>query len=301
MDIGLFAAPDGVEATEKLFVDAEADGIDCVWLLQSFGADALVMMAALGRRTSRIRFGTAVVPTYPRHPMVLAQQALTTNLLLDGRLVLGVGPSHRVRVEKAWGLSYEKPYSHTREYLTALEGALTQHVQYRGQLVSADGDLDVPGAPAPKVLLAGLGPKMLRLAGSHASGTITWMTGPRTLADSLVPGVRQAAEEAGRPAPEIIVPIPTCLTDAPTRARETAERNLAWYGTLPSYQAALAREGLVTPGQIALIGGPEQVLDGIGRFSEVGATTFAAQIFGDEDDRLATRELLGGIARSGIR
>lgn len=301
MRIGLFAAAVDVDDTAALLRDAEADGIDSVWLTQAFGTDALVMLAALARETTRLRVGTAVIPTYPRHPMVLAQQALTTNLLLGGRLALGVGPSHATVVEPCWGLSFDRPVRHTREYLTALTAALDQHVRFSGEVITARGDLAVAGATAPPVLLAALGPQMLKVAGSLAAGTITWMVGPRTLAELTVPTIQQVAQDAGRPEPEIVVPLPVCVSADLPGALERAEQALAWYGSLPSYQATLAREGLSTPGQMALIGDRDHVEEQISHYASLGVTTLAVQLVGTPAEKAATRDLVGELARPPAR
>lgn len=298
MRIGLFAKAVDVEETASLLRDAEADGLDSVWITQAFGTDALVMLAALARDTSRLRLGTAVVPTYPRHPMVLAQQALTANLLLGGRLALGVGPSHAKVVEPCWGMSFDRPVRHTREYVTALTAALTQHIRFSGEVITARGDLDVVGALPPPVLLAGLGPQMLKAAGALTAGTITWMVGRRTLAELTVPGIRRAAEEASRPEPEIVVSQPLCVTSDPAGARARAEEALAWYGTLPSYQATLAREGLATPGQMAIIGTWDQVGEMVSGYADIGVTTLAVRLVGNPEERAATRALVTELARS---
>jgi 5,10-methylenetetrahydromethanopterin reductase len=299
MQIGLYYAAEDVAETEATFRSADADGLDSVWVTQAFGTDTLSMIGALARTTTRLRLGTAVIPSYPRHPMVLAQQALTTNLLLGGRLALGVGPSHRNVVEPCWGMSYDRPVRHTREYLEALTGALLQHVRFRGEVITARGDLEITGAPPPPVLLSAIGPQMVKAAGSLANGTITWMVGPRTLEAELVPGIREAAAAADRSEPEVVVPQPICLTRDVGRARALAAENLAWYGTLPSYQAVLAREGFDAPEDVALIGSREQLLDALGRYREIGVTTIAGQVFGgDAEEVAATRALLGELARS---
>jgi 5,10-methylenetetrahydromethanopterin reductase len=299
MQIGLYYAAEDVAETEATFRSADADGLDSVWVTQAFGTDTLSMIGALARTTTRLRLGTAVIPSYPRHPMVLAQQALTTNLLLGGRLALGVGPSHRNVVEPCWGMSYDRPVRHTREYLEALTGALVQHVRFRGEVITARGDLEITGATPPPVLLSAIGPQMVKAAGSLANGTITWMVGPRTLETELVPGIREAAAAADRSEPEVVVPQPICLTHDVGRARALAAENLAWYGTLPSYQAVLAREGFDAPEDVALIGSREQLLDALGRYRDIGVTTIAGQVFGgDAEEIAATRALLGELARS---
>ena len=297
MKIGIFDQVDDIGATAADLRAAARDGIDSYWLTQAFGTDTLTVLGAVARDLPGLRVGTAVVPAHPRHPMALAQQALTTNLLVDGRLALGVGPSHPSVVEPCWGMSYDRPARYMREYLEALTGALTQRVRFRGEVLTARGDLDVPGAPAPPVLVAALGPRMLEITGALAAGTITWMVGPRTLRELTIPTIREAAARAGRPEPEIVVPLPVCVTGDPRAALARAEADLEWYGTLPSYRAMLDREGCATPGRMALIGDADTVAARIGSFADLGVTTFAAKIFGTPDERAATRALVAALAR----
>ncbi|TDC64606.1 TIGR03564 family F420-dependent LLM class oxidoreductase [Actinomadura sp. GC306] len=297
MKIGIFDQVDDIGKTAGDLRAAEADGIDSYWLTQAFGTDTLTVLGAVARDLPGLRVGTAVVPVYPRHPMALAQQALTTNLLVDGRLALGIGPSHPSVVEPCWGMSYDRPARYMREYLEALTGALTQRVRFRGEVLTARGNLDIPGAPVPPVLVAALGPKMLEITGTLADGTITWMVGPRTLRELTVPAIGEAAAKAGRPAPEVIVALPVCVTGDAPAALARAEAELEWYGTLPSYRAMLDREGCATPGGMALIGDADTVAERIRSFAGLGATTFAAKIFGTPDERAATRALIASLAR----
>lgn len=297
MKIGIFDQVDDIAATAADLRAAARDGIDSYWLTQAFGTDTLGVLGAVARDLPGLRVGTAVVPVYPRHPMALAQQALTTNLLVDGRLALGIGPSHPSVVEPCWGMSYDRPARYMREYLEALTGALTQRVRFRGEVLTARGDLDIPGAPVPPVLVAALGPRMLEITGALAAGTITWMVGPRTLRELTVPTIRKAAAAAGRPAPEIVVPLPVCVTGDAPAALARAEAELEWYGTLPSYRAMLDREGCATPGRMALIGDAGTVAAKIASFAELGVTTFAAKIFGTPGERAATRALVAALAR----
>ena len=214
MELGVFGHIADLDDLAADLRAAEADGLHSYWLTQGFGHDALTAIAVAAGGLQRLRVGTAVVPVQPRHPMVLAQQALTTNQVLGGRLVVGLGPSHPQVVEPCWGLSYERPARYVREYLEAFTGALTQHVRFRGEVITARGDLTVPGdPPVPRVMVAALGPRMLEITGAHADGTITWMVGPRTLREHTVPILHAAAERAGRPQPEVVVTAPLCVTD----------------------------------------------------------------------------------------
>lgn len=298
MDIGIFGGDvtgaGGFDAVVEAARSAHADGFGSFWLPQIFGLDALSTLAVIGREVPGIELGTAVVPTYPRHPMVLAGQALTVQAASGGRLTLGIGLSHRIVIEQMFGYSFERPVRHMTEYLAALMPLLRQEqVAFHGEVVHAVGGITVPGAPPPPVLIAALGPRMLELAGREAAGTITWMVGPRTLSDHVVPTIAAAASSAGREPPRIVAAVPVCVTDDPAAVRERAARQLAVYGTLPSYRAMLDREGAAGPADIAVIGSAEQVRAGLERFADAGATTIvAAEIGADPGERDRTRELL---------
>jgi F420-dependent oxidoreductase-like protein len=292
LKLGLFGFIDTIEGVTASMKEASSQGFDSYWMPQTFGVDTLTVIGAVGPSIPNLRMATAVVPTYPRHPMVLAQQALTTNQLIGGRLGLGIGPSHRPVVEGSWGISFDRPIRHLREYLEALNGSLTQKVRFKGETLTARGDLSIVDAPVPAVLVSALGPQLLRLTGRLADGTITWMTGPNTLRELTVPTLSEAAAAADRPAPEVVVGVPVCVTKDVDGARERAQRTFKVYGTLPSYRAMLDREGYDGPGDIAIIGDADTVGETILSFAGVGTTTFAASEFGSRDERAATRELL---------
>jgi 5,10-methylenetetrahydromethanopterin reductase len=292
MKIGLFGFIDTLEGIDASLRTAAEQGFDSYWIPQAFGMDTLDVIGALGRDIPGIRLATAVVPTYPRHPMVLAQQALTTNLLIGGRLALGVGPSHKPVVEGSWGISFDRPIRHLRDYLDALMASLGQQPRFEGETIAAKGDLSIPGATPPPVLVSALGPQLLRLTGRVADGTITWMVGPNTLRELTVPTISEAASAAGRAAPEVVAGVPVCVTDEVEATRERAARSFRLYGTLPSYRAMLDREGYEGPGDMAIIGDADTVGERISALADVGVTTFAASEFGSSDQRAATRELL---------
>jgi F420-dependent oxidoreductase-like protein len=244
-----------------------------------------------GRATDSIELGTAVVPTHSRHPLYMAQQALTTNAACGGRLALGIGPSHKVVIENMLGLSFEKPARHVREYVQVLKALLEEgSVKHEGQVYRVQGQLHAPGATPCPVLIGGLGKLMRRIAGGLADGTLTWMTGRRTLAEEIGPDVRAAAEEAGRPAPRIVAALPVCVTDEAEAAREAIDKVLAMYPTLPSYKAMLDLEGATRPSDIALIGDESSVADGVRALADAGVTDFNATIIGAGGDAKAAAE-----------
>jgi F420-dependent oxidoreductase-like protein len=270
---------------------AADDGYASAWAPQIFGLDALTALAVAGRDTA-IELGTGVVPTYPRHPAMLAQQALTTNAAIDGRLVLGIDLSHKPVVESMWGLSFEKPARHMEEYLAVLL-ALTRegNVSFDGDVFHVHAGIRVPGARPFPVLVAALGPRMLRLAGTVADGTVTWMTGVRTLADHIVPTITKAASDAGREV-RVVHCLQVCVTDDVDAGRAAAAKAFAGYGSLPSYRAMLDREGVESEGDVAIVGDEATVLTGIERSADAGATDFVAVPVGSRDDRERTRALL---------
>jgi 5,10-methylenetetrahydromethanopterin reductase len=273
---------------------AEAEGFDTFWAPQIFGHDALTALAIVGREVPRIEVGTSVVPTFPRHPMMLAQQALTVNAVTGGRLCLGIGLSHQIVIETMMGMSYDKPVRHLREYLTVL-GALTrgEPVAHQGEAYNVNAAISVPGTAAFPIVVAALGPQMLKVTAELADGTLTWCTGPATLESHIVPTINAAADAAGRPAPRVIAALPVCVTDDVTAAHERAAKVFAVYGQLPSYRAMLDREGAGGAEDIAVIGSTAEVLDRIGALAALGVTDFAAVEFGgDPDEAAATRAAL---------
>jgi len=268
---------------------AEEVGLSSIWFSNIFGHDAMTVAALAARVTDRIEVGTAITPTYTRHAYAMAQQAASTAAAARGRFTLGVGPSHRVVVEEMWGLSYEHAYAHTREYLSVLVPLLTTgKVEHAGTHFTVRAHVTATeGLPVP-VLLSGLGPKMLALAGTLAAGTITWLVGARTLREHIVPRIREAAAEAGRPAPRIVVELPLALTDDVAGARELARRMFKSYGVLPAYRAMLDREGAAGPAEVAIVGDHDAIGEQLLRLAEAGATDFnAAPIaLGEHDARL---------------
>ncbi|MGD0882424.1 MAG: TIGR03564 family F420-dependent LLM class oxidoreductase [Acidimicrobiales bacterium] len=272
-------------------------GIEAAWSSQIFGPDALTTLAAVSREVSGIHLGTAVVPTYPRHPVVLAAQALTVQEMSGGRLTLGIGLSHRMVIENVFGLSFDKPARHMREYLEILMPVLSgRQVTFAGETLRAStfGPLQI-SAPAPDVLVAALGSVMLGLAGRLAAGTVTWMTGPVTIEEHIVPVIYAAAADAGRPVPQVGVGLPVCVTDDVAAARAVAAEQFVVYGQLPSYRAVLDREGAEGPADVAIVGSASEVAAQVRRLADVGATDFVGAPFGTPDQIRASVDTLAGL------
>jgi F420-dependent oxidoreductase-like protein len=260
------------------------------------------MAAALcARETTRIELGTAVVPTYPRHPVAMAQQALSASAAARGRFTLGIGLSHQVVIETMLGLSFAKPYSHMKEYLAVLAPLIrTGNAMVQGEEYRVAASVAVPGASPCPILVAALAPKMLALTGAVADGTITWMTGVNTVRDHTAPRIREAAAAAGRPEPRIVVGLPIAVTTKVDAARASAAQGFAIYGTLPSYRAMLDREGAEGPGDVVIAGDESAVRERLEQLAAAGATDFLAvplPVQGDGEAVARTRALLVQLAR----
>jgi 5,10-methylenetetrahydromethanopterin reductase len=289
--------PDTVSQLRRL---ADA-GFAHAWAVQIFGPDALTLLAAAGAQVPGIGLGTGVVPIYPRHPMMLAQQALTVQLATGNRLILGIGLSHQVVVEGMWGLSFDKPARYMKEYLAALMPLLHgEKVSSAGERVTAHAyaPLEIRDVTAPPVLVAALGDTMLKLAGRVADGTVTWMTGTQTIDSHISPTIRAAAEKAGRPAPRVGVALPVSVTTDIEAGRERVNQEFAIYPSLPSYKAMLDKEGAASPADVAFIGDEDAVRASIERLAAAGATDFVASVVGTPEERTRTFALLSELARS---
>ncbi len=296
MRIGIFGGEGSVADLVAMATKAETDGFDSFWLPQIFGVDALCTHTLIAHEVPRIELGTAVVPTYPRHPSVLAAQALTVSQVSGGRFTLGIGLSHQIVIEHMLGYSYDRPAHHMEEYLLAIEPLLQgQAADVSGDTLSAHLGLQID-APSVPLLVAALGPKMLRLAAEHAAGTVTWMTGPKTLGDHTVPTITAATTELGTDAPRIVGALPVAVTSDAEGARAKAAKVFQVYGQLPSYRAMLDREGAEGPADVALIGTVAEVEAGIGRMRDAGVTDFVAVEFHPDGPVFdETREFLKGL------
>jgi F420-dependent oxidoreductase-like protein len=262
---------------------ADALGLHAVWMpnVTSRGFDATTALALGGARTKRVELGTFVVPTFTRHPVVMAQQALSAQAATGGRFVLGIGLSHRVSMEGQFGFDFSRPVRHMREYLTCLTALFSgQNVDFAGEdfRIRNFTLTPPPGVAPPPHLGPARGPQLLRVAGSLSAGTAIWVGGPRYVGEAAK-AIGATAREAGRPAPRVLASVPVCLTDRGKVVREAAAGFFARYGQLPSYRAILDKEGVGGAEEVALIGDEAAVGAGIAAFAAAGATDFAAAVF----------------------
>lgn len=279
--IGADRAPHTFDNLIGIAREVEQAGLDSAWMANIRAHDAIVTLTVAGRETERLRLGTAVTPTFPRHPVALAQQALTAAAATGGRFTLGIGLSHRPVIENLYGLSYDHPARHMREYLEVLMPLLAgETANFDGEVFNVhDIAIEVPGTQRPPVVIAALGPVMLGIAGSLADGTNTWMVGPNTMENHIVPRLHRAATAAGRPDPLVVGGFPIVITDDPDAARAALAEPLAIYGKLPSYRAMLEREGATHPVDLALVGNEQTVGPQLQRLRDLGVTDFMGAIF----------------------
>ncbi len=279
-------------------VQAEAEGFGSAWSVHfTRGYDALTVLAAAGARTTSIELGVGVVPTYPRHPLALAQQAATAQVLCGGRLTLGVGVSHKPVIEGMHGLRYEHPAAHMRDYLSVLLPLLHGgSVTHQGQFYQVDGGFTVVDAAPVPVLVGALSPKMVRVAGELADGIVTWLAGPRSLDDILVPALGDAA--AGRPEPIVVAAVPVAVTDDSAAARTQAEESFGRYNAMENYRRLFKRENVSSVSELTVIGTEVEVEQRLAGFGSVGVTEIWAVPFGAEAQVRRTREVLAALATS---
>jgi F420-dependent oxidoreductase-like protein len=233
--------------------------------------------------------------------MALAQQALSVQATSGNRLILGIGLSHQIVIEGMWGLSFDKPAGYMREYLASLMPLVHgETVNITGERLTTNAfqPIDVPGVTAPPVLVAALGTTMLKLAGRVADGTVTWMTGLRTIGTHISPTIRAAAEEAGRPAPRVGVSLPVSITADVAGTKEKVNQAFSIYPNLPSYRAMLDKEGADGAADIAFLGDEESIARSLDSLADAGATDFVASVVGTSEERKRTFAFLSERARA---
>jgi F420-dependent oxidoreductase-like protein len=304
MRIGLMIGPERGRYRHKvaqLVADAEAAeeaGFTSIWVSQVPGDfDAFTAITLMGQATERIELGTAILPIQTRHPIAMAQEALSNQAVCEGRFTLGLGASHHWIIEGMLGLSYDRPAHQMRDYLEVLNAALrgpgSVDVENAGYRVHSPIDVTDRG-PNP-VLLAALAPMMLRLAGEHAAGTILWMADERAIAEHVVPRITNAAAEAGRPAPRVVagIPVVICRNDEVDEARVWANQVLGQAEISPNYQRMLAQGDATNVGHILAAGDESAVLDRLRGFRDAGTTDLAVRVlpFGPHREaRIESRE-----------
>jgi F420-dependent oxidoreductase-like protein len=300
MRIGLTAGGASVDRMVEQAKRAEDDGFTSLWFASAVAGDPLVAMAVAGRATTTLELGTSVLQTYNCHPTLQASRAAATAAAM-GRpgFTLGIGPSHQPVVELMQGLDYSHAGRHTEEYVQIVAALL------RGDAVAFQGDdfrVNAQPPPLPEgttvpVLVAALAPRLLRVAGQHADGTITWMANATAIAEHVAPRIGAAAAAAGRPAPRIVCGLPVAVHDDVGEARAVAARQFAMYGTLPNYQRILAHGRVDSPADAAIVGDEGQVGEQVEALFAAGVTDLWAAPFPVGDDRKASTARTRGLLK----
>lgn len=316
MRIGLMVGPErGRYATkvERLRADArwaEDAGLATIWTPQIPDEfDAMTAAVVMGTETSRIEIGTAVVPIQTRHPVALVQQAQSTQAVLGGRFTLGLGVSHHWIVDEMLGLPYDTPVSELESVLDVLDAMPTGagRIDVENEHFRIHNPIDITDLDPPPVLLAALGPRMLRLAGERAGGTILWLADERAIGTYVAPAITAAAEAAGRPAPRIVAGVPVCLCgdDEVDAAVARANRVLSEAEVSPNYQRLLDKGDARNVGDILAAGSESSVEKRLRAFADAGVTDLSVRVVpigANRDELLAsmrrTRDYLASLAGS---
>jgi len=290
MRIGLTGGGSSVDHVVGQVERAEAEGFKALWYPSAVLGDPLTPMAIAGRATSAIELGTSVLQTYTCHPVLMAGRvAAVVAAVGPGRFTLGVGPSHQPVIEGMFGLSYATPGRHTDEYIQILTALLRgEQVSFAGEEFQLNVGPPASGAEIP-VLVSALGPRLLRVAGQYAAGTITWMANAEAIAKHVAPRIGKAASDAGRPDPRIVAGLPVAVHDDVAEARSAAAEQFVIYGQLPNYQRILEEGGVRSPAEAAIVGDEAAVTAQIHALFDAGVTDLWAAPFPVGDDRSASR------------
>jgi len=291
MRIGrLLTLPDtlGIDVLRAQAADAAASGLDSAWTNQAMGSwDPLGILGAFGQE-GPAELGTAIVPTYPRHPVTMAAEALTVQGATGGRLTLGIGPSHEDVMTGMFGIPYTTPASHTREYLEVLLPLMRgEHVRHNGRHFTVDYQITVPAEP-PRVLLSALGPRMLRIARDLTDGTIAVWVRPDTIASYIIPALGEGKR--------VVVNVIVAVSDDPDGVRAAIATRFRAVGDLPAYRAVLDRGGLSSPAETVITGPEEAVLGELRRFRDAGATDLVISVASPPGERQRTLDLISQAA-----
>jgi F420-dependent oxidoreductase-like protein len=307
----IFPETRSLPAVRELAVRSEEQGFSGMWLGAAFGFDPMMALALAGDATHTIEMGVAVVPTWPRHPLVMAQSAATASAATGGRFRLGIGPSH-VPVMQMYGIDFDRPISHTREYLAIVRALLADgRVAHDGERFRVNGFLDIADAPAPAVLLSVLREQMARLAGAAADGALCWLTPATYLHDVVAPNLAAGARDAARAVPPLVAELPCALSTDRDAVHAMAARDLGIYPQVPFYRNMFEAAGVPLAERgwsdamldaSVLFGDEDALATGVQALFAAGADEVALSPFGVGDDPARSQaeclRVLSDIARS---
>ena len=294
----LFPEGRSLDAVRDLAQMTEANGFAGMWIGSAFGFDSFVAIALAGQATESIPLGIAVVPTWPRHPLVMAQSAATTNAACGGRFRLGIGASHKP-VMRMYGIDFDRPIGHLREYLDIVNGLLSDgHIQYEGERYPMTGFLDIADGGRPPVMVGVLREQMARLAGSRSDGALSWLCPAPYLENVIAPALADGAQNANRETPPLLAELPCALTSSRDEVHAMAAVDLAVYPQMPFYRAVFEGAGIELPGRewtdemidaTVLYGDEDMLAAKIKTFFDAGAAEVVLSPFGVGSDPAASQ------------
>ncbi len=310
LKIGLHVSQATAQKTVDAIVAAEKAGVECAWLtVGGLAPDPFAIFGAAAQHTGKILFGTSIVPTFPRHPLAMAQGAIAVDSLAPGRLRLGVGPSHKPAIEGTWGIPFERPLEHLREYLTILRGVLeTGAIDHTGKRFTARAQSGA-GETGVTLMASALRTNGFRVCGELADGAISWVCPLPYLRDVAVPALKEGAAKAGRPVPPLIAHVPVVVSEDLDAVREGARRQIGFYPRVPFYSQMFQDAGFPEAAQgelsdrmidaLVVHGSAEQVKDRLRAVPQFGASELLAMAIlppGDTDAMARTMAVLGELA-----
>jgi F420-dependent oxidoreductase-like protein len=262
---------------------AEADGFASLWFASIVQGDPLVAMALAGRATTTIELGTAVLQTYPCHPLLQANRAASVvDAMGRPGFTLGIGPSHHWIISDQLGLPYARPARLVCDYIDVLSAAFAGPgaVAIDNESYCVHSPIDVADAVDMPVLLAALGPTMLRIAGERTDGTILWMADERAIGDYVVPRITQAADTVSRSGIRVVagVPVALCAASEVDEARAYAGEVLGHADFSPNYVRLLEHGDATDVGDTMAAGDEATVLARLRRYRDAGVTDLAARV-----------------------
>ena len=299
---------DAASAVEEIRL-AEDAGIPAAWSTVggAGGGDVMTAFAAALTGTDRILLGTAIVQTWPRHPIAIAQQALALDALAPGRFRLGIGPSHEAAMTGTYGYDFKAPLTNLREYLTVLRALLHDgEVEFEGRYVTARSS--IPAPVQTPVMASALRPRSFEVCGELSDGAISWMCPKTYLVEQALPALRRGAEAAGRPAPPLVAHVPVCVSKDAGPVDELVRQQLGNYARAPFYQAMFAQAGFPDAaerysdellGDLVISGSEDEVAAGLSGLIEAGmGEVIAAPVLDPEDRASSIERAFAAVARA---
>ena len=261
------------------FKALEEKGFKSLWIANANSYDALTLIQYLSTQISSMELGTAVIPVFSKHPVELAQQILTTGLISNNRLKIGLGVSHKYRVENELGLRYVTPVLYMKEFLIILKDILNKgYSKFNGNIFNVDVSIDAEICNDLDIYLAALGPKMLGIAKKYTEGTITWMTGYKTINSNIFPALNSTSDDRR----SIVSAIPICITDDLERVTYEAKSIFKFYNNYPNYKKMIIQEGVKDPGDLAIVGDEDYAYNILQEYANSGVTEILAVVFGED-------------------